>query len=282
MRALARCLPARLQVLGSDAISVKFAYKPSSVQLVGSAKVLDSKVDPEYLDTKSRPAVAQTFRQASSGETFTAVLAHLKSRSSDCADVGDADAGQGAGNCDGTRTRAAGALRRWLASDPTGSGDPDFLLLGDLNAYPLERPIRTFTAPLGPAEYGPAYVNLVARHDPGGGDAAYTYVFKGYSGTLDYALASQSLAAQATGAGVWHLNADEAPVLDYNSEDKSAEQVEAYYSAGEHRKGPRTGCAQRRQGLLWQRRLVLDSRSFSASRERVCWLRPLWRCHPGS
>ena len=32
------------------------------------------------------------------------------------------------------------------ATDPTGSGDPDFLVLGDLNAYAQEDPIRAFAA----------------------------------------------------------------------------------------------------------------------------------------
>ena len=33
---------------------------------------------------------------------------------------------------------AAEALVDWLATDPTGSGDPDFLIMGDLNSYAQE------------------------------------------------------------------------------------------------------------------------------------------------
>lgn len=29
----------------------------------------------------------------------------------------------------------------WLATDPTGSGDPDVLIMGDLNSYALEDPM---------------------------------------------------------------------------------------------------------------------------------------------
>ena len=36
------------------------------------------------------------------------------------------------------RTAAAQALVDWLATDPTGSGDPDFLIMGDLNSYAQE------------------------------------------------------------------------------------------------------------------------------------------------
>ena len=44
--------------------------------------------------------------------------------------AGDPDTGDGQGNCNLTRTRAAAALVDWLATDPTGSGDvqlTDFL-----------------------------------------------------------------------------------------------------------------------------------------------------------
>ena len=41
-----------------------------------------------------------------------------------------------------TRTLAAQALVDWLATDPTGSGDADFLIMGDLNSYAQEDPIE--------------------------------------------------------------------------------------------------------------------------------------------
>ncbi len=34
----------------------------------------------------------------------------------------------------------------WLATDPTGSGDPDFLIMGDLNSYAMEDPIDAVKA----------------------------------------------------------------------------------------------------------------------------------------
>ena len=34
----------------------------------------------------------------------------------------------------------------WLATDPTGSGDPDFLIMGDLNSYAQEDPIDAIKA----------------------------------------------------------------------------------------------------------------------------------------
>ena len=59
--------------------------------------------------------------------------------------IGDPDTGDGQGNCNLTRKAAAEALVDWIATDPTGSGDPDFLVIGDMNSYTFEDPITTFT-----------------------------------------------------------------------------------------------------------------------------------------
>ena len=67
---------------------------------------------------------------------------HLKSKGSDCGGAPDDQPDTGGGNCNGTRTAAAAALADWLVADPTGSGDPDFLIIGDLNSYTFETPIQ--------------------------------------------------------------------------------------------------------------------------------------------
>ena len=121
-------------------------YKPASVSLVGDYAILDSSVDSRFLDTKNRPALAQTFMDSSTGGVFTVAVNHLKSKGSDCDDVGDPDTGDGAGNCNLTRKAAAEALVDWLATDPTGSGDADFLIIGDLNSYDKEDPIDAILA----------------------------------------------------------------------------------------------------------------------------------------
>ena len=50
------------------------------------------------------------------------------------------DALDGQGNCNVVRTNAANELVNWLAGDPTGTGDPDILLIGDYNSYAMEDP----------------------------------------------------------------------------------------------------------------------------------------------
>src|SRR5215210_1315872 len=117
-------------VIGTDAIRLGFLYKPGKVSPVGDFAVLDSSVDLRFIDTRNRPALAQTFERVGNGERLTVAVNHLKSKGSACA--GDPDTGDGSGNCNVTRTMAAQALADWLASDPTGSGDPDRLIIGDL------------------------------------------------------------------------------------------------------------------------------------------------------
>ncbi len=210
--------------IGSDEIAVGLLYKPATVALVGSAAILDSTVDPNFIDTKNRPALAQTFMEQSSGEKLTVAVNHLKSKGSSCDSLGDPDTGDGQGNCNLTRTSAMTAETSWLAGDPTNSGDPDYLIIGDLNSYAMEDPIS--------AAKNAGYVDLLAYFQ---GESAYSYVYKGQWGHLDYGLANSSLLLQVFSAAAWHINADEPRALDYNVEYKSAAQVTAFYAPDAYR-----------------------------------------------
>lgn len=192
--------------LGNDEITVGILYRPASVTPVGPAATLASGAfDPALTDGGiNRQPLAQTFADAN-GERFTVVVNHFKSkRPSGSPGPGDEDTGNGAGAWNQRRTEAAEQLTAWLATDPTGSGDRDFLIMGDLNAYAKETPIAAIEAA--------GYVNLLAHFN---GDTAYSYIFDGQSGYLDHALASASLADQVTGAADWHINTDEPKVIDY-------------------------------------------------------------------
>ncbi|HZW59377.1 MAG TPA: ExeM/NucH family extracellular endonuclease [Woeseiaceae bacterium] len=194
-------------IIGDDAIRVALIYRAGRVEALGRFAVLDRSVDARFDSARNRPALAQTFRARGSGGRFTVSVNHLKSKGSSCDDAGDRDLADGQGNCSATRRAAAAALADWLARDPTGSGDADFLVIGDLNAYAREEPLQVLE--------NAGLVDLVAR-DIGAG--AYSFVFDGRSGTLDHALASVSLARQVTGTAEWHSNADEPPAFDYNLE----------------------------------------------------------------
>ncbi|HYF63066.1 MAG TPA: ExeM/NucH family extracellular endonuclease [Herpetosiphonaceae bacterium] len=204
--------------IGSDEITVGMIYRVQTVAPVGAARI---KTDGAFA-TLNRAPLAQTFRQLSTNGKLTVAINHFKSKGSACA--GDPDTGDGQGNCNQTRVSAANALTAWLATDPTGSGDADVLIVGDLNAYAKEDPITAIK--------NAGYANLIETHL---GATAYSYVFDGQSGYLDHALASASLAAQVAGVSEWHINADEPIVLDYNTEFKTAGQITSLYSSQPYR-----------------------------------------------
>ncbi len=177
--------------IGTDAIKVGLIYRPAVVTPVGDFKLLTSAVDPRFIDTKSRPSLAQTFMVNATGAQFTVVVNHLKSKGSACDDVGDPDLGDGQGNCSQTRRAAAEALVDWLATDPTGSGDPDFIIMGDLNSYAQEDTIDEIKAgsddTVGTND---DFTNLISHFH---GAFAYSYTFDGQAGYLDHALANASM-----------------------------------------------------------------------------------------
>lgn len=214
-------------IIGPDAIKVAFIYKPAAVSLVGAYAVLDSDefMDPNNLgEAKNRPALAQSFMDNTTGGIFTAVVNHLKSKGSSC---GEGDDHPEAGSCNLTRTLAAEILVEWLATDPTDSGDDDFLIIGDLNAYDKEDPIDAILAG--------GYDDLVYQYL---GENAYSYVFDGQLGYLDHALANGALASEISGVTIWHINADEANLIDYDMSYKKPAQDAIYapdaYRSSDH------------------------------------------------
>ncbi|GFE64324.1 ExeM/NucH family extracellular endonuclease [Litoreibacter roseus] len=199
------------EFVGDDAIAVAFIYDTSTTALVGSMSILDT---PEFLDPLgdetsgdgfNRAAIAQTFEEIETGGEFTASVNHFKSKGSLTGAAADEDQGDGAGRNNATRTEAARELSEWLATDPTNSGDDDVIILGDLNSYARETPITTLE--------DAGYTDLARAFE---GDDVYSYRFSGQIGTLDYALANESLLDQVTGATTWNINSDAPVFFDYN------------------------------------------------------------------
>ncbi len=212
-----------VNALGTDAIKVGMLYKPAVVTPIGQTAVLNSVEFVNGGDSapRSRPSLAQAFEVNATGADFIVDTNHLKSKGSAC-DV--PDAGDGQGNCNAVRTAAAMALDAWLDTDPTGTGDPDVLILGDLNSYAMEDPVSLLKAE--------GYTNLV---DQFLGSDAYSYVFDGQWGYLDHALGSPSLVAQVRAVAEYHINADEPSVLDYNMDFKTANLISTLYAPDEFR-----------------------------------------------
>lgn len=201
-----------IAVPGDDAISVGIIYNREAVEPLGAAATTTKGA----FSYANRAPIAQTFRDRQTGGTFSVVVNHFKSKGS--VSDGEQATGDGQGNNNPIRVKAARQLSEWIATDPTGSDDDDVLVIGDLNSYAREDPIATLEAK--------GFTRL---------NDAYSYAYDGQWGALDHALASETLAEQVTGATTWHINADEAAALDYNIWRQDAEVLKPLYAPTPYR-----------------------------------------------
>jgi predicted extracellular nuclease len=186
---------------GTDQIKVAMIYKPASVSLEGAALACDNAAF-----SNGRTPVAQTFRSVGNGGRFSVVVNHLKSKSTSTPPTGaDVDQNDGQSAYNASRRAQANALAACASQWRDTIGDKDFMLIGDFNAYAQEDPMDVLRAA--------GYRVL--------DDSGYSYVFSGQSGSLDHAVVSESFNSQVAGVGVWHINADEPRILDYNIEFKN-------------------------------------------------------------
>lgn len=201
---------------GTDAIKAALLYRADRVTPVAGTTLTDP--DPVF----ERRPVATTFLTRT-GARFTVVANHFKSKGScptAATDPADVDRGDGQSCWNAKRTEQARELARWVRAEVVpAAGSPDVVLVGDLNAYAQEDPVRVLAA-AGYTDLAPSFQ----------GPDAYSYVFDGQWGALDHVMTSESLTAKATGADDVHINADEPSVLDYDTAFKSAAQVASLYS----------------------------------------------------
>jgi len=204
-------------------------YRTEAVMPVGDPVALvheafDS-TRPGDIEPVGRPPLAQTFRplvDQGSRQPFTVVVNHFKSKGSPCDgfvppgfEGDDPDTGDGQANCNLTRVAQAEALLDFIdVLDDDSSG---VLAIGDFNSYALEDPIVTL-------EEG-GLTDLVKSAF---GTDSYSYLFDGQLGTLDYILATRSILNRVEGVTVFHINADEPDILDYDTSFKRPAQDALY------------------------------------------------------
>jgi predicted extracellular nuclease len=161
-------------------------------------------------DPFGRPPLAQTFAD-SIGAEFSVVVNHFKSKGSVCDEPMENADGQG--NCNLKRVEQAEALLGFVSE--LQAADPDVLVLGDMNAYMEEDPILELETEL---------LNLVTAYDADPYSyqffATFAFPFVG-RGSLDHALATETMADQVTGTATWHINADEPRFGDWFNPDTS-------------------------------------------------------------
>jgi|GEM_PF-1290887 VCBS repeat len=245
--------------IGTDAITTGIIYDSLAVTLLytdylvydessaavtyGIASALADLVNTGFNDyQRNRPSVAATFMDNESGETFTVVSSHFKSKGdSDLQDVADAaeswltsnagstdydtvadllaqlyadenfDQGDGQGFWNGVRLDAAEELAEWISTEygEDGTGVSNYLLLGDMNSYAEEDAVQYLDDEAG-------LVDLIDEFI--GQENAYSYVYDGQQGTLDQGLADSELADNVTGVTEWHINADEPDLIGYDTD----------------------------------------------------------------
>ncbi|MEV0623820.1 ExeM/NucH family extracellular endonuclease [Nonomuraea sp. NPDC050404] len=182
---------------GTDAIQVGLIYKPAKLTPVGAPKASE---DPVF----SRPPLIQTFKRKGGGQQFTMLVNHLKSKGSCPSSGPDADQGDGQSCWNPTRVAQAKALLGIVEDQEL----PGPIVLGDLNAYGEEDPIDTLEAG--------GLTSVTKRFVPA--PLRYSYLFDGLAGELDHAMVGKTLLRRVTSATIWHINADEPRIRDYNTE----------------------------------------------------------------
>ena len=125
-----------------------------------------------------------TFTERATKEKFVLSVNHFKAYT------------EGASQRKVQATRLTEALKK-------NYGDPDILIVGDLNAEVSEESVNSIITA--------GYEEQLLKYD----SKAYTYVYKGQRELIDHAMANSSMASQITGAYVYHIPSS----VDYSDHD---------------------------------------------------------------
>jgi predicted extracellular nuclease len=175
---------------GSDKITVGLFYRADRLKAIGPTQTLTG---PEF--KRSRQPLAQVFQLLPDGGSILVVINHLKSKGS-CPDSGaDTNQKDGQGCWNPMRLASARKMSAWAIGLAASAGTDNILILGDMNAYRNEEPIDAIR------EAG--FTELMDKRQ----GQAYSFVFFGQRGTLDYAFSSDALRDKVEQAFIWNVNA---------------------------------------------------------------------------
>ena len=184
-----------------------YVYNSDRIQPVGIISQNNSIV-------KHRKMV-QGFILIENNERFIYSINHFKAKSGSASGK-NADQGDGQGTFNYNRVQEAQSVLQVMEGYQNYYEDNDVLIMGDLNAYAKEDPIRKFTD-----------AGMFDLHRYFHADSSYSYVYGEQAGYLDHAIANNALINQVTGMGAWHVNSDESDEYTY---DKSNDQTVFRYS----------------------------------------------------
>ncbi|MGL4238360.1 ExeM/NucH family extracellular endonuclease, partial [Tabrizicola sp.] len=221
--------------------------EPSAAQTFALAEVLNPFV-PEDVRLedfdRNRPSVVATFTDNATGESFTVVSSHFKSKGDsgleDLVDAAQAyldaggtgitqadidalradpnfDQGDGQAYWNAVRLDAAVQLADFMANDYDAPGG--YILLGDFNSYAEDDPVQYLDDTAGLTDLIDTFI---------GQEDAFSFIFDGQRGTLDQGFASGDIAGFVTGATEWHINSQEPDLIGYDTSFKDP----AFYNEG--------------------------------------------------
>ncbi len=183
---------------GAGEISVGILYRGKRLEALGPAVSSSA----EAFKRLSRQPLAQQFQEKFSGVKFWVTTNHFKSKGG-CPDLNtDINANQRDGQaCWNTaRVEAAEALSGWLNNLRNFSANSKVVILGDLNSYRMEDPIRKLKSK--------GWVEAVEKYTSA---PRFSFIYRGQAGTLDYVFVSPELEPQIDSALIWNINSNVAP-----------------------------------------------------------------------
>ncbi|MCF2859173.1 ExeM/NucH family extracellular endonuclease [Pseudoalteromonas sp. SMS1] len=210
----------QLEQVGTDAVTVGIIYRANRVLPVGAAQVITDAPFDEATRAH-RPPMLQSFKPINGGKEVRMVVNHFRSKGGSCgADMDDAVEGA----CNGQRLLAAKTVIAELTKANQNADAPVYAILGDFNAYAYEAPMLEF--------YNAGFANVSLEKAVGDN---YSYYYSGVAGSLDHMLTASSSMGSVVQTMHWHINADEAAGLDYNTEGKSEAQQAKWFSDSPYR-----------------------------------------------
>lgn len=162
-----------LGTAGNEQIKSCFIYRKDMVAPFGNNSTASTQTWYRYTMR------LQGFEELSTGERFVLSMNHFKAK--------DSTYDQGNSKRERNAQDLLTALRNY-------KGDPDVLIMGDLNCVVGEQPLQYLE--------NAGYSETLLRYDPG----AYSYVYYSDRQLIDHVYANESMTEQVDGAGVFHVN----------------------------------------------------------------------------
>jgi len=165
-----------------------FIYRKDKVKPQGSSTSPYTSYGSAY---RARLRI-QAFVEIATDEVFTLSMNHFKAKDS---------------TADQSENVRLENVNKLIAALKRINYDDDIMVAGDLNAYPGEAPLVKLE--------DAGYEEQLLRFD----SHAYSYNYRGEKGLLDHVYANASMAAQVTGAKVYHINTSGSYSYRYSDHD---------------------------------------------------------------